>query len=476
MGSKERFYVDIMAMNQGVTGSCNLVIVRLPNRDYPRIRFTVDCGLFQERGEDNLNDEFPFNPEKLDFCLITHNHVDHVGRLPLLAKKGFRGTIYTTEDTKKLLPLSLWDCHKVLKDVAKRKHKKPTYRSEDVSEAINLVKGCKYGEEIQVHENVFVTFITNGHLIGAALIYVRIVYPGFDDINLLFTGDYKGDNVFLNVQPVPENILKLPITIIQESTYGDMDTSEIHPCFEDNILKCIEDGGTVVAPVFSLGRSQEILYELKCLQDEGKLSTDIPIYFDGKLAVRYTQLFIASGERGLTIKEDMKDFFPKNLKFVDKVTRGDVLTSEKCKIILTTSGMGSYGPAQAYISNYIRRRDALIHFTGFTPEGTLGARLKEAQDGDSVEIAGIIAKKRARVEYTTEYSAHAKADEMIEFLQQFSNVKLILVNHGEPDVKELFANRIVQEVNAKDVGILGSRYFFRVNPYGLAKTLSTKFE
>lgn len=476
MGSKERFYVDIMAMNPGVTGSCNLVIVRLPNPDYPRIRFTVDCGLFQEKGDDDYNEDFPFDPCKLDFCLVTHNHVDHVGRLPLLVKKGFNRTIYTTESTRKLLPLSLWDCHKVLKDVSKRKHKKVTYKSEDVSRALSLVKGCKYGEEIQVHDNVHVTFLSNGHLIGAALIYVRISYPGYDDINLLFTGDYKGENVFFDVEPIPEKILEAPLTIVQESTYGDMDTEEMRPCFKENLLQCIQQGGTVIAPVFSLGRSQEILYELKLMQESGELSTEIPIYFDGKLAIRYTHLFIASGDRGLEIKEEMKNFFPENLIFVDKVIRADVLASNNCKIVLTTSGMGSYGPAQAYISQYIRRRGALIHFTGYTAEGTLGARLKNAQDGSSVEVAGIVAKKRARVEYTTEYSAHAKADEMIAFLQQFGNLKLVLVNHGEPEVKELFADRIVDQVDTKDVGILGRKYFFRVSPYGLAKTLSTKFE
>ena len=476
MGSKERFYADIMAMNNGVTGSCNLVIVRLPNPDYPRVRFIVDCGLFQEREEDNYNDDFPFDPDKLDFALVTHNHVDHIGRLPLLARKGFQGIIYTTEATRKLLPLSLWDCHKVLKDVCKRKHKQPTYKSEDVSKALSLIKGCMYGEEIQVHENVYVTFLNNGHLIGAALILVRITYPGFDNINLLFTGDYKGDNIFLDVKPIPQKILELPITVIQESTYGDMDTEEMHPCFKENILKCVEEGGTVIAPVFSLGRSQEILYELKLMQDEGKLSTEIPIFLDGKLAIRYTHLFMTNGELDLNIKKEMKGFLPQNLSFVDKETRGEILTSNKCKIILTTSGMGSYGPAQTYISRYIRSRKALIHFTGFTADGTLGARLKNAPENSTVEVAGIIAKKHANVEYTTEYSAHAKADEMIEFLKQFKNLNLVLVNHGEPEVKEVFANRIVDEVEPKDVGILDRRYFFRINSYGLAKSLSTKFE
>lgn len=473
MGKKERFYADIMALNQEVTGSCTLVTVRLPNEYLPRIRFIVDCGLFQEKNGENLNEGFPFDPEKLDFCLITHNHVDHVGRLPLLVKKGFRAKIYTTEPTSRIISFALWDCYKVLKGVSKRKHSKHLYRNEDVMQTLSLIKSCKYAEEIQVHENVTVTFLSNGHLVGAALIFVKITYPGYEDINLLFTGDYKGENAFFDVDPIPEYIRELPITIIQESTYGDMNTDEMIPCFKENLLSCIEKEGIVVAPVFSLGRSQEILYELKLLQEEGKLSTSIPIYFDGKLAFQYTNLYI----RGyLGIKTEMQDFFPENLTFVDRANRNAILANNSSKIILTTSGMGSYGPAQLYISHYIRNSGALIHFTGYTAEGTLGARLKATPNGETVEVGGIITKKLAQVEYTTEYSAHAKADEMITFLKQFKNIKLVLVNHGQADVKETFAERIIDEVNPKDVGILGRNYFFRVNPYGLIKTLPTKFQ
>ena len=138
--------------------------------------------------------------------------------------------------------------------------------------------------------------------------------------------------------------------------------------------------------------------------------------------------------------------------------------------------MGSYGPAQMYIPEYITRKNAMIHFTGYTAEGTLGNRLKNTEVGDIVEVGGLLAKKKATVEYTTEYSAHAKADEMIEFLNQFKNLRLVLVNHGETEVKNAFAKRIVKEVETKKVGLLGREYFFRVNPYGLVKTLSTKFD
>ena len=215
------------------------------------------------------------------------------------------------------------------------------------------------------------------------------------------------------------------------------------------------------------------MYVLKCMQEKGELSFEIPIYFDGKLAIRYTNLYIKGD---LEIKEEMSDFLPKNLIFVDKANRGDVLEDKKTKIIVTTSGMGSYGPAQVYIPEYISRGKALIQFTGFTAEGTLGSRLKNTKIGEFAEVGGMITKKNADVEYTTEFSAHAKADVMIDFLKQFENLRLVLVNHGESQKKKVFAERIADEVNSKRVGLLGREYFFRVDPYGLVKTLSTKFK
>ena len=439
MSNLKRFYSDIMAMHHEVTGSCNLVIVKLPNGD--TIEFVVDCGLFQEREYSKLNESFPFDPTNIDFVLVTHNHIDHIGRLPLMIKKGYRGKIYTTFDTSKLMPLALDDSYKVLRDIAKRRGEYPIYNDEDVDMTKGLIRPIPYSKEVWLNEHVKITFFVNGHLIGAAIILVQVVNENCDPINLLFTGDYNNRNMFFDVPDLPQEVLDLPLTIIQESTYGYMDSTSIKKVFKENILRCMERGGTAIAPIFSLGRGQEILYEVKLMQDSGELDADIPIYFE----------------------------------FVDKASRPDVLEDKDRKIILTTSGMGSYGPAQVYIPEYIQRENALIQFTGYTAEGTLGNRLKTAEFGDDVEVGGLIVKKRADVEYTTEYSAHAKADEMIQFLQKFGNLKLVLVNHGQSDVKEKFAKRILDEVNTKYVGILGRDYFFRVDPYGLRKTLSTKF-
>ena len=471
MNKSSRFYVDIMAMHDEVTGSCHLVIVKLPNGE--TVRFVVDCGLFQEKESDELNTMLPFKAENVNFCLVTHVHVDHIGRLPYMVRNGFFNPIYATETTCKLLPLALNDSLRVLSSVSKRKNVHPLYSEEDVRGTLNLLKPCGYGKTIQVHENIKVTFINNGHLVGAALIYVQISYPECEDITLMFTGDYNNKNTFFDVAPIPQWMLETPLTVIQESTYGNINSDQVQKCFKENIKKCLDNDGTVVVLVFSLGRSQEILYELKNMQQAGELDVAIPIYFDGKLAIRYTELYIKDG---LDINPNMRDFLPENLTFVDKGIRGELLEDTNKKIIVTTSGMGSYGPAQTYLPEYISRKNALIQFSGYTAEGTLGSRLKNTETGDMVEVGGLMTRKRADVEYTTEYSAHAKADEMIEFLKQFKNLTLVLVNHGETNVKNIFAERIIDEVEPKRVGLLGREYFFRVNHWGLVKTLSTKFK
>lgn len=471
MGSKTRFYVDIMATHPEVTGSCMLVIVKYP--DGETTRFIVDCGLFQEKEYSQYNADFPFDEDKIEFCLITHNHVDHIGRLPLLTKNGFYGKIYSTLATDTFSELALADSCRVLRDLAKRNHTKPLYTDTDVTNTRKLFVDCEFEKTIPVDDRIKVTFIQNGHLIGAALILVQIRYPGEDTINLLFTGDYNNKNMFFDVPKVPKWVRQLPLTVVQESTYGTMNSEEQVMCFEENILRCITEDGSAVCMVFSLGRAQEILYTLKTMQDVGKLDVNIPIYFDGTLGHRYTHLYL---KKELGIKEEMKNFLPENLTFVDKQTRAGVVESTEQKIIVTTSGMGTYGPAQIYIPEYITRKKCLLQFTGYTTEGTLGSRLKETEQGSIVTIGSIVRKKRARVEYTTEFSAHAKADEMISFLQGFEKLNLVLVNHGETETKKRFSERIVEEVDPKCVAILNRDYFFRVNAYGLIRSLSTKFD
>ena len=156
MGQKNQFYADIMAMHSEVTGSCHLVIVKLPNGE--TIKFVVDCGLFQEKENEDSNSILLFDPQEVDFCLVTHNHVDHIGRLPLMVRKGFQNKIYATETTCKFLPLSLEDSFKVLKDVSKRKNKPSLYGEKDVEKTLALLNPVPYEKTLKVRDEIKVTF------------------------------------------------------------------------------------------------------------------------------------------------------------------------------------------------------------------------------------------------------------------------------------------------------------------------------
>ena len=495
MGLSQLPYVDIQTLNSGVTGSLHLCVAKIPYdySDVKTIRFIVDCGLFQERvpkkseedtddlKKENINDilnaNLPFNARDLDFALITHNHVDHIGRIPLLYRRGYDKKVYVSSPTKEIISYALNDSCKVLRDTAKRRHSPALYNDTDVNLAMLNIYGVTYVKSFYPVPNVKVTFFKNGHLAGAAIILVQTELPGTrETINLLFIGDYNNKNMFFTVPDLPQWVYDLPVTIVQESTYGDMNSTDIVECFEENLVRGLYANKSIVIPAFSLGRYQEILYFLKTMQQRHRLDPSIPIYADGKLAAIYTNMFLHNP--ALELDEGMMDFLPENDSFVsDSNQRSAIINDNNSKIILTTSGMGSYGPAQEYISKLISNPNAMIHFTGYTAEGTLGRRLKDAEIGEPVQVGSLLKIKRAAVMYTTEFSAHAKADEMISFLNRFSHINFIDVVHGEPEVKTKFASRILREVNnVKEVGIGNRDTFFRINPYGCAKSLNTHFQ
>lgn len=468
---QKRPCADIMSTSSAVTGSCNWVVVKLPNDS--TIRFIVDCGLFLEKECENYNENFPFDPRKVDFALLTHIHNDHCGRLPLLVRKGFEGTIYASNETCIFAPLALNDSLKVLKDTAKRKHTKELYAERDVQNTIGQCSAIEYNTTICVNEHIKVTGFKNGHLVGAMMFLVQICYPGCDNINLLFTGDYNSKNLFFEVPDLPQWVLELPVTVIQESTYGNMESSEMIPVFGTNIAQSTRNGETVIIPVFSLGRSQEILYFLKRMQENNELEREVPIFFDGKLAQNYSSLY---KKKELGLKAEMLDFLPENLIMVNKENRERIIKEPSQKIVITTSGMGTHGPAPMYIQEYVSRDNALIHFTGYTAEGTLGRILQETPTGKMVLVNSLARRKQARVVSTKEFSAHAKVDEMCDFLKKFKKLQMVLVTHGEPKTKESFADRILAEVRPKSVGILNREYLHRIDEFGFRKTMSTKFE
>ena len=468
MGSKERFYCHITSLNPEVTGSLHPVTVNYP--DGRSTNFIVDCGMYQESAYNELNHKsFPFNEEKIDFVLITHNHADHMGRLPYLIKGGFSGDIYVSKDTVPLMNLALTDSFRIEKEDAKKHNRQPMYDERELDYTLSQIVPCNFEEVEYINRNIKVTFFMNGHLLGAAIILVQISYPGENDINLLFTGDYKPGNIFFDVNELPEWVRELPLTIVTESTYGYMDTTEVSYHMESDLKKAIQDGKTVLITVFAQGRAQEILYMLKDMQTHGKISKEIPIRLDGNLAQEYTNVY---SNNDLLIESGKDEFLPENFSFISKQNRVGIINERSQQIVLTTSGMADHGPAQLYLDCWVERGDVLIYIPGYTSPDTVGYRLQNPTD-ERVIINGKEHHMNAKVCTTSEWSSHAKADEIIEFLQQFKRLNLVLINHGQLEVKEQFAERVRAEVNTKCVGILGE-YTYRISCYGYVKHMGSK--
>lgn len=462
-----RNYIDIMSMHSDVTGSCLLGVAKLS--DYQETKkFVIDCGLFQGKDQEGNNGKLLFNPDELNCVGVTHAHVDHVGQLPILYANGAKCNMYSAKGTAELLPYQLGDCLRIGEDTAKRKHEKPLYGQRDVDSALKASKGCEYGETIKINDWLRMTFFQNGHLYGASMILVQITAPG-GGINILFTGDYSAHNMFFPVEKLPKWVKKLPLTVVIEATYGRMTTEDMHPCFEDNLIDAINNGKDIVIPAFSLGRGQEVMLVLRDMQRNGRLSTDIPILYCGKLGISYTKNVFYDNPM---FYREVQKFYPEGIQFMYDTS--DILTFSGRKIIIGSAGMGGYGPMQTLIPEFIRR-NALIHFTGYCAEGTLGRRLMDAQKDKSLEVSGRLVKKHADVKFTTEFSAHAKSDELIAFLQQFENLQAVLVNHGSHESKTAFAEKVLEEVETKDVAILSRDLGFRINQFGIQKSLNTKF-
>ena len=465
---RERFYLDVTARHDEVTGTCIPCIEYIGNKVFS---FMVDFGCFQEKKYLSLNNSFGFDPRQIGDVLLTHTHMDHMGRIPFLVKKGFNNKIYLTHDASVLIEPALQDAVKIERNNAFKEGRDILYIDCDVTRTMEILNPCGFEKSIWINDYTRVTFLQNGHLPGAACIFVEVIY-GNRSINLFFTGDYNNKSPFFKVNPIPDWILKKRVTIVTGSTYGDKEEKDIVKCFEKNVLDAVNRGKTIIVPVFSLGRSQELLLYIKGMQQRGVLEKSVPIYLDGKLAIKYTDIF-NSGK--LEIYKDMPKFLPDNFTFVDRDLRTHLLNNKSRKIILTTSGMAGYGPAITYLLRYVSDPNALIHFTGYCAEGTLGRQLKEANKGDDVLVAGVLKSKHADCFYTEEFSAHTKSEGLVDLFNQFNDVGLVLVNHGQHDNKLALCKKVEPLPHVKDVTILGRENTYRIGECGLEKSYPTRF-
>jgi len=460
MNKAKDFYYTIRALHPGVTGSCTIIKVHFPNGEI--ITFAIDYGAFQEPEYLELNSKLGLDPKKLDFLIVTHIHLDHIGRIPCLVRYGLK-CVYTSIGTKKLAEIALKDNLRVLSKSKKKKKNKNKkgfywYSNEDLNNTLEKMIPCEYNKTIKYNDNIKMTFFTNGHCVGALCGLVRISYPRYKTLNYFFTGDYKSENNFVEVKKLPKEISKMHMFINMEATYGTTDSTETVYDLEENIVTALENGVTVVIAAFSFDRTQNVEYFLKCMQMRGTLDRKYNIYQDAPLAKEYNNLY-KKGDIG--IKEEMRNFLPDNFRYVDKGLRIKLLKSKEPKIIIASSGMCSFGPVREYLKAYLPRENALIQATGFAVEGSLMHTILNAKKGDTIKIDNTLLTINCNRKANNQLSGHARKDELIRIPKHFENITGIAINHAEPHVKDAFKETLNKE-GYENVVILGNDSCYRV--------------
>lgn len=447
-----------------VTGSCHYIEIEDK-------KILLDCGLFQGKKEvDRLNyEEFKFIPSEIDYLFLSHSHIDHSGRIPLLVKKGFNGKIFATKPASDLCSIMLMDSAHIQEVEAEWKTRKalrkgeeevlPLYSTKDAEESLKLFKPILYNQKIEVDENITLRFKDAGHILGSAIVELWIKENGQEE-KLVFTGDLgmKNKPILRN----PEVVEDCDYLII-ESTYGDRLHEEVENRTKNlvNILiDTVKKNGTVVIPSFAVGRTQDIIYELNKYYDgngeEGKLLRDIPVYIDSPLATKATGIFNKNAQafdseaREFIMKGDNPLFF-KNLHFTQSVDESKALNrSTEPKIIISASGMCEAGRIRHHLKHNLWRNNSSVVFVGYQADGTLGRRLKNGEK--KVKILGEEIKVNANIYSIEGFSGHGDRDDLLAWLKELKqSPKKTFIVHGEEDSREAFAETIEKELDLETI-------------------------
>lgn len=473
----KQFYATRYCRHDNVTGSNFLYTVHWPNGE--TVDFFADAGAKQ--GEDHIgfyNSYFPFDVEKASFGIITHNHFDHMGLLPVTVRQGFKGPIFTSYSTANLLDVSLQDSS----TIEDKELGKTLATIEEVEKTLNQVVGCTFKKIIKPHKNIRIVFFKNGHLVGAVLTLIIITCPGEKDITIIHTGDYKDSNAFFNVELPSKWARNMEISnIVCESTYGDVDST--HPmfqkCLAKNTAEALKNGMTVLYPTFSQGRHQEVLYDIKTWKDRGIIPTETLVVIDGKSTQLYNAKYMYAD---LGIKKNMRNFIPKNTISIPRnksrtIFRREVISDPRPKIILAPGGMASYGPITSYISKLISQDDVLMHALGYcSPESTM-YKLLNTPNGEVIRYNGIERVKRCQTKKTAEKTSHGQRNVLLRLIKSFPYTKSISINHGEKNVQLLFRDYLLEHLDLPEEQIItaDSETGVRIESDGITKVFQTHF-
>jgi len=423
-------------------------------------KFLVDCGMYQGKVEDKLDNSDPFlySPSEIDFMLLTHAHIDHSGRIPKLYKEGFEGKVIATKATCDLCSIMLPDSGHIQETEMEWKNKKrrregkkelePLYTVEEAYACLDLFDPVDYDEIIEIDDNLSVRFNDAGHMLGSAIIEIWVIEDG-KTTKVVFTGDIGNNDLPLLDSPT---MISNSDFVVMESTYGNrlhMKNENKAELFLDIVSETLDKGGTVIIPSFAVGRTQEILYEIDKLKDEFgvknkefhkkyKTIMQAPVYVDSPLAISATEIFKENADLFEdAIKEKIKSGdnpleFP-GLRFTQTPDESKELnmSDEPC-IILSASGMCEIGRIKHHLKHHLWKENSTILFVGYQAPGTLGRSIVDG--AEKVKIFGDEIAVKARIEYIEGFSGHADQEWLLNFLYSFHNPpKHVFLVHGEEE-------------------------------------------
>jgi len=444
--------IQFFGAARSVTGSMHLLTI---NGE----RILLECGLFQGRRQEAFerNQNFPFDPASVDALVLSHAHIDHSGNIPQLVKQGFDGNIFCTHATEDLSGIMLRDsAHIQEKDTefVNKRHKKkglppvhPLYTTEDVEKSMSHFVGIGYNRPFWISKNVQVTFFDAGHILGSAIVRLDIKENGHS-LRIIFTGDLGRKNLPIIKDPVQLDETDIYIT---ESTYGDRlhdPIQDMKKAVREVVADTVNKGGKIIVPSFSLGRTQELVYLLHELFNEGALP-EIPIFVDSPLSVNVTEVFRLHPEcfddetrkEFLSNHQDPFGFY--RLRYIRNVEESKELNSfDKPCIVISASGMCEAGRILHHLANNIPDPKNTVLIVGFMAENTLGRRLVERRP--VVKIFGEEVPLRAKVVTMNGFSAHADKNELLEYFNGLKKNRLqhVFVVHGEESQAEALAEAI----------------------------------